>query len=306
MNHQLKWFACGIGSAALAFGFVACVDAYSALMIEQVQVLSADCSVPATATLRKDKGVFDVGLPDAFNDPPTFHPYLLPLLITNTLDSVGGTPATEMNYIKLQHFTVELSAPGVIWNASCPATFDTEDITVSLAPGASIGASLNIITAAHSQCLLPQVPEESLWLTAKVKAIGRHGGTSIKSAYFTYSVAVCKGCLQQGYTDSALLNYVYPADYPACNAISSSSTNPYAGDKCLPAGQDATILCCGATNTVNGVARNVAICPGVFTGSTATATATATATTTATATATATDTATTTTTTTATDTATSL
>jgi hypothetical protein len=278
MNHQLKWFACGIGSAALAFGFVACVDAYTALKIEQVQVLSSDCSVPATATLRKDKGFLDVGLPDAFNDPPTYHPYLLPLLLTNTLDSVGGTTATEMNNILLQHFTVELSAPGVTWNASCPATFDTEPITVTMAPGASVGASLYIITAAHSQCLLPQVPEGSLWLTAKVKAVGRHGGTDIKSAWFTYSLVVCKGCLQTDYTDPALVDYAYPADYPACNAISSSSANPYAGDKCLPAGQDATILCCGSTSTVNGVARNVARCPGVFTGSTATSTATDTST----------------------------
>jgi hypothetical protein len=284
MNHQLKWFACGIGSAALAFGFVACVDAYTALKIEQVQVLSADCSVPATATLRKDKGVLDVGLPDAFNDPPTYHSYLLPLLLTNTLDSVGGTTATEMNNIILQHFTVELSAPGVTWNTSCPGTFDTESITVTMAPGASAGVSLKIITPAHSQCLLPQVPEGSLWLTAKVKAVGRHGGTDIKSAWFTYSLEVCKGCLQTGYTDPALVDYAYPADYPACNAISSSSTNPYAGDKCLPAGQDATILCCGSTSTVNGVARNVAICPAVFTGSTATATSTATTTSTTTTT----------------------
>jgi hypothetical protein len=116
-----------------------------------------------------------------------------------------------MNNIILQHFTVELSAPGVTWNAtSCPATFDTESITVTMAPGASVGASLYIIKAAHSQCLLPQVPEESLWLTAKVKAVGRHGGTDIKSAWFTYSLEVCKGCLQPATPSAVALQIPMP------------------------------------------------------------------------------------------------
>ena len=286
MNHQRKLLAYGMGVAAIACGLVACksilaTDAFIDLQIVQVQVLSGDCSVPGSKTsLQRYEGVLDLDLPDAFNNPPVFHPYYLPVLVANNMDSVGGSKATEMNNITLKYFSIELSAPGVTWNSSCPAKFSTEEITILLEPGATAGASMNIITPAHSQCLQPQVPSASLWVTAKVTAVGRHGGTSIESAPFTYSVAVCKGCLQTDYTDSTLVAYAYPADYPACASL--TGTNPIKGDACLPPGQDATILCCGMTSLVNGIAQNTARCPGVFTGTTATATSTSTSTSTAT------------------------
>src|SRR5450631_4187640 len=126
MNHPRKWFACGVVFAAIAFGLVACgrflaTDAYTALEISQVQVLTGgDCSVPGTATtLHRTSGTLDLALPDGSTPP-----YYLPLLVVNNMASVGGSPAEEMNNIALNHFTIELSAPGISWNDSCPATFD--------------------------------------------------------------------------------------------------------------------------------------------------------------------------------------
>jgi hypothetical protein len=268
-----------MGFAAITLGFVACgrilaTDAYTALQIAQVQVLSGgDCSVPGTATsLHRTGGTLDLDLPDR-----SLPPYFLPLLVVNNLDAVGGSKATEMNNITLTHFTVELSAPGVTWSSSCPAKFDTQSFTDTIPPGGSAGAALNIITSAHSQCLLPQVPPQQLVVTAKIWAKGRHGGMSIESAPFVYSVDVCLGCLQMAYTDPALVPYRYNADYPLCASLTGA--NPYTGDPCFAPGQDQTIFCCGITQTVNGATKDVALCPGVFSGKTGTDTSTSTATT---------------------------
>jgi hypothetical protein len=276
MNHQGKWFACVVGCAAVALGVACATDAFTALQIKQVQVLSAgDCSVPGTATaLFRDHGILDLALPDGSTPP-----YYLPVLVANTLASSGASAAEEMNNITLHHFDIELSAPGVTWNASCPATFSTQELTDTIAPGGAVGASMDIITAAHSQCLQSQIPRQGLAVTAKIKAEGRHGGTGIESAPFVFTVDVCAGCLQTDYTDSTLAAYRYPANVPMCASF-AGSPNPYMGDACLPNGQDKTIFCCGITETIGGKAQAVALCPGVFpAASTATATSTSTSTT---------------------------
>jgi len=292
MNHQGKWLACGVVCAAIASGFVACgridaSDAFTALQIKQVQVLSGgDCSIPGTpTTLFRDHGVLDLDLPDGSTPP-----YYLPVLVANNMDSAGGSKASEMNNMTLSHFTVELSAPGVTWSDSCPATFDTQTITDVIPPGGSVGAGFNIITAAHSQCLQPQVPASHLSVKATIKAKGRHGGTGIESAPFIYTVDVCAGCLQRAYTDPALAPYQYPADVPMCSTFAGSS-NPYSGDPCLSPGQDTTIFCCGINQTVGGKSQRVPRCPGIFPAA-PTATATSTATDTSTSTTTTTTTAT--------------
>jgi hypothetical protein len=275
-----KWIGWDLGIVALVLGGAACgrmlaKDAFLALQIKQVQVLSGgDCTVPGTPTAAyQPKGTLDLDLPDL-----AFPPYIMPLAIANNLSANGASPAEEMNNITLTHFTVQLSAANVAWNDSCPATFDTERFTFTIGPGGSTGAAIEAITSAHSQCLYPYIPAEHLRVTAKVWAKGRHGGTSIESAPFVYPIDVCKGCLQRGYTEPALVPYTYGTGiYPLCSAL--TGTNPYQGDPCFPPGQDAIILCCGATVTVGGASQTIPMCPGVFTGSTATATATSTATT---------------------------
>jgi hypothetical protein len=257
-------------------------EAANSLQIVQTQAISGtppNCVVSATAsTSYQTKGTLDVFLPDN-----SFPPYLLPLLIMNNMDSVGGTKGTEMNNITLTHFTVTLSAPGMTWSDSCPATFDSDPFTVPLLPGASTGYGVYIIRQQHSICLAaaldPQPSDENprhILVTAKVKAKGVHGGTTIESAPFTYVVDVCTGCLQDSYSDPALMIYNYNAGYPACAALTA---NPYPGLACLPPGQDAPILCCGY---VDAKGEKRAICPAVpaaKTTSTNTSTATSTSTT---------------------------
>jgi hypothetical protein len=230
--------------------------------------------VPGSPTgSHRTSGTLDLALPT-----PAPPPYYLAVVVANNLTSVGGSPAEEMNNITLTHFTVELSAPGVAWSGSCPSTHDSPTVTEFLPPGgATVGAGFEVITSAHSQCILPTLaatPTGHLTVTVKVWAKGRHGGTGIESAPFIYNVDVCLGCLQTDYTDPALVVYRYPADFPLCASL--TGTNPYPGDACLPPGQDVTILCCGLTTTVAGAPKDTVLCPGVFTGTTATATATTT------------------------------
>ena len=272
-----KWLACDLGICAFVLGLASCgrrlaQDAFQALEIKQVQVLSGgDCSVPGQpTTAHRAKGRLDLDLPDH-----AFPPYIMPLVVVNNLASAGGGAADEMNNITLTHFTVELSAAGVEWGDSCPGTFDTESFTFTIGPGGSTGAAIEAITSAHSQCLYQFIPPEQLRVTVRVWAKGRHGGTSIESAPFVYPIDVCKGCLQQGYNDPTLVPYEYGTGiYPLCSAL--IGTNPYQGNPCFYPGQDALILCCGVT--AGGASQTLAMCPGVFTGSTSTATDTSTST----------------------------
>jgi hypothetical protein len=201
--------------------------------------------------------MLDVDLPDRIP-----RSYVLPALVANLLPASADGGA-ELNNVTLTHFTVELSAPGVAWSDTCPATFDTPTFASLLAPGAMTGAKFDVLTPAHTACLASSAPAQPLMVTAEIWAKGRHGATSVQSAPFSFSIEICRGCLQQGYSDPALAPYAYPAGYPLCSAL--TGVNPYPGDPCLSPGQDATILCCGATSAS-------VTCPGVFTGATATAT----------------------------------
>jgi hypothetical protein len=268
----------GIGIALLSCDAWKANDAFNALQITQVSTISgegATCSVAASGvTTTRTMGTLDVYLPDN-----SYPPYLLPLVVVNNLDSAGGSKATEMNNMTLTHFSITLSAPGMSWPSSCPATFDSEHFTIPLAPGGSTGYAVSILESQHSRCLLaalaPQASDlepRHVLVSASIVAKGRHGGTTIESAPFVYNVDVCTGCLQDAYTSSALAVYLYPAGFPACDAL--VGTNPYPGDPCLPPGQDAPILCCGLTDA-SGHKRG--ICPAIPTG-TATATSTDTST----------------------------
>lgn len=275
-NNNSKWLGGDVCLVALVLGVAACSrltvpEAANALQINQVQVLSGgDCTIVGEPTdLHRTAGTLDLALPDG-----SAPPYFLPVVVTNNLASMGASKANEMNNITLQHFSVELSAPNVVWSDACPATFDTPSFTYLLEPGASTGAGFDIITPSHARCIQPTVPDEGLVVRAQIKAVGVHGGTAVESAPFVYEVVACNGCLQQGYTEPALIAYEYPYDYPLCAAL--TGTNPYQGDSCFAPGQDALVLCCGATVTVNGVSQNVAICPGQFTGTTSTDTSTST------------------------------
>jgi hypothetical protein len=269
----------GIALAIAGCGRLKATDAFNALQIVQVQVLDDpdNCAVPGAATsLFRTSGTLDVYMPDN-----SYPPYELPVLLANNLASVGASPAEEMNNITVTHFSVELSAPGMTWGPSCPASFDSETFTTQLTPGSTAGHMVTLITSYHSQCLLAALapqrgePPRFVVVTAKIWAKGRHGGTNIESAPFVYSITVCTGCLQMSYAGD-LAAYRYPADTPYCEDL--YGTNTYRGANCLPPGQDEPILCCAVKAQVNDVETPIVVCPGEFSGKNTTSTSTSTST----------------------------
>lgn len=235
----------GWGVALMLFGFGACdgiwaKDAYNALQIVQVQINNSEtglsCSVPAEPTdLHRTKGTLDIGLPDKVR------PYVLPVSIHNAMGNVGETEAEEMNNIRLHSFHVELSGYNVVngkdivWDKErCPASFDQDYGTVLIPPMGYSGATVQVLLVNHANCLLDQHPA---LITAKITAVGRHGGTSIKSSPFEFMLSVCYGCLQKDFADPQIA--ALGGLLPECVALTS---NPYPGG-CYP-GQDEPILCC--------------------------------------------------------------
>jgi len=246
-----KYFDWAICLVAVTLGLVGCArDVFSGLQISQVQELGDDCSVPATASpLTHTSGVFDVDLPV---DSPS--PYVLPILVVNNLASVGTGP-DELNNIILTHFTVQLSADGMTWDASCPSKFDSPTFTHMLTPGGgAFGTEVEVLTPHHAQCLLaalnPQPNQEPRYVlvTATIQAEGSHGGTKIESAPFDYPIAVCTGCLQQNYGIAALDAVAYP-NRPMCADVSDTSSLQANNTSCMPLGEDARFFCCGLTQT---------------------------------------------------------
>jgi hypothetical protein len=215
-------------------------DAYTALQIVQVQINTGEgglsCTIPAEPTdLHRTKGTLDIGLPDKVR------PYVLPVSIHNAMGAVGETEAEEFNNIRLHSFHVELSGyntvtgKNIVWdNEKCPASFDQDYGTVLIPPTGYSGASVDVLLVNHANCLLDQFPA---LITAKITAVGRHGGTSIKSAPFEFMLTVCYGCLQRDYADPQIASL--GGLLPECVALTS---NPYPGG-CYP-GQDEPILCC--------------------------------------------------------------
>jgi hypothetical protein len=95
-----------------------------------------------------------------------------------------------MNNIDLSHFSIELSAPGVTWNASCPATFDTQTITDTIPPGGSVGAWMYIITSCPLPVPAAADPPTRLSVTARSRQKAVTAGRASK-ARPSFSQSTC-------------------------------------------------------------------------------------------------------------------
>ena len=254
-------------------------DGPTGLLIEQDQWLGtatgvATCSVPVTATSdRRIDGVLDVAL------PWTAH-YLFYPLVENLLASFNGLVGSttvggveEKNNITMESFHVELqvtpaSGTSFAWDSGCSGEFDAPSDTWQLAPGGVISEIVEIIrpcnTAPLFRYLQGQFSQGQAFPEVKVatniKAKGRLGSSDIESPPFDFSVKVCYGCLQTGYSDTTAAQFSFPA-VPKCTDL---TTNPYMGDPCNPA-QDQLLLCCATRWDDQGNALAVE-CPAVPAG----------------------------------------
>ena len=137
-------------------------DAFTALQISAgAGADGADCSVPGTATTVSDPGIRDrrASSTSLCNDGSTAAVLPSRLLVVNNLvlgRRLDGRGNEQHHAHPLHRRAVRARRQLGRARARRPSTRQT--ITDLISPGGSIGASLNIITPTHSQCLQAQVP----------------------------------------------------------------------------------------------------------------------------------------------------
>ena len=229
--------------AALPFWSACLADVQRGLVIVQNQTPETEkgCIIPSKATRRPVSEAYDVDL-----DRP--YPFYFFPLLRNDFPVTEAEGTIEVNRIEYTGVEVKIvPPPGVVFpsTASCPAEFSFPE-RASLMPTVEISSMVQTFLPCHSAALramfksgaLPSDPSSEVRFKAVVRAVGRHGGDTIKSDPYEHVVRVCLGCLQRGFGDK-FSQFDYPK-IPACTAITD---NPYKGNPCNPA-QNSFILCC--------------------------------------------------------------
>jgi len=139
--------------------------------------------------------------------------------------------------------------PGVTmnWPLDCPATFFFP-AAVALLPGASQGIVAQVIRPCQAQAIhdlfsagfLPPDLTQQVLFTVEMRAVGRlASGDEVPSDAFRFSVRMCIGCLQTGFSDVAPMNW---PNRPSCAA--APKPNPHHGNPCNMAQDWGPLLCC--------------------------------------------------------------
>jgi len=232
--------------AALPFLSACDADVNGALVIVQNQIPEIEekrCVIPAKRdALRSFSGTYDIYLDQDY-------PYYLHPLVHNGLPPIAAEGQIEPNRIEYTGVEVQIvPPPGVAFpgTAACPIEFAFND-RASVEPEGDISSRVQVLLPCHArllrdmfaQKLLPDAPDAQVRFRVAVRAVGRHAGSTIKSEPFEFSIRVCKGCLQRGFT-GPYAAFDYPNGVPVCSDLRA---NDYVGNLCNPA-QEAQILCC--------------------------------------------------------------
>jgi hypothetical protein len=239
------------GAAALslsALSLAGCTDANDALIIVQAQVPDETCKVSEEGSggARRTEGVLDLGL-----DRP--YGYMLFPLIANNLPSLSSTGGIDPNRVQITGAEMKILPPAgvtVAWPEGCGTEFD-DGSTAVVNPGERRAITIQVVKSCHAAAFrdlflkgaLNPALTDIIKLRVVVRAVGRHGSTSIKSDPFEYPIRICYGCLQTGFTgDYAAFSYERtPPKVPACENLVE---NPYRGNVCNPAQDFGPVLCC--------------------------------------------------------------
>ena len=251
--HKLRG---AVGAATLslaAFAGSGCIDNSGLLIILQnqtptvVDVASHNCQAGSTASAAPvGSGVLDLEI--GTNPPPLYMAYPL---VQNTLPvRAAGAGEIEPNSVYVDGVRgVLVPPPGLTmtWPVDCPATFFWPS-TAALLPGTTLGLSAQVIRPCQAQTIhdlfasgdLPSDMSQQVLFTIEMRVVGRvTSGSEITSDAFRFSVRVCIGCLQTGFSDIAQFNF--PAR-PSCGV--APKPNPYHGNPCNLAQDTGPLLCC--------------------------------------------------------------
>lgn len=261
--HNLRG---AVGAATLCLAALAgggCIDNSGLLVVLQnqtptiVDVASHNCQAGSTASAAPvGSGVLDLEI--GTNPPPLYMAYPL---VQSTLPRRAATPGEiEPNTVYVDGVRGTLVPPpglAMTWPVDCPASFFWPS-TAALLPGTTLGLSAQVIRPCQAQVIhdlfasgaLPADMSQQVLFTIEMRVVGRvTSGSEITSDAFRFSVRVCIGCLQTGFSDIAQFNF--PAR-PSCGV--APKPNPYHGNPCNLAQDTGPLLCC--TGDMNQV-----ICP---------------------------------------------
>lgn len=263
----------GMGLAGLTGASGCTAESNRALVILQNQLpeTGMGCIVPAKRSeLRSVSGVLDVEL-----DRP--RPYTMYPLVTNLLPEYMETAPYNPNLVRMTGFEVRLQPPPGITmpdTAGCPLNFLAPADGALVAPQDEVASRVDVLLPCHAAVLrdmfatnkLPSSLAVEVTFTAKVRARGEHGGSTIESSEFTFPVRVCRGCLQVGFTLDGYQNFGLDQTTgniarPRCDQLTGSAgimSNPYQGNLCNPAQDFGPLLCC----SIDAEGKNIE-CPGI-------------------------------------------
>ena len=187
--------------------------------------------------------------------------YFVYPLLQSTLPPRAEAPGqVEPNTVYVDGVRVTIHPPPgltVTWPAGCPGSFSWPS-TAAILPGTTLGMIAQVVLPCHAQVIhdlfaagaLPSEFTQQVLFAVEMRASGRLlSGDEILSDAFRFSVRMCIGCLQTGFTDVAQFNF--PAR-PACGV--SPKPNAYHGNPCNLAQDYGPLLCC--TGDMNQI-----VCP---------------------------------------------
>jgi hypothetical protein len=242
----LRW---SLMAAVLAGGAGCVADSGLLVILQNQQPVVDDATQTCNAgtmpsPVAVGAGVLDleVGMPPAYVAYP-----IIQSRLPSRAAVVGGS---DPNTVYLDGVRGTLYPPPgltVEWPLDCPGTFFSPS-AVALLPGASQGTVAQVIRPCQAQRIhdlfsagiLPPDLTQQVLFTVEMRAVGRlASGDEVLSDAFRFSVRMCTGCLQTGFSDLAQMNW---PNRPPCSA--APKPNPHHGNPCNVAQDWGPLLCC--------------------------------------------------------------
>lgn len=233
-------------------------DANPTFFIDAIQapsVAMGQCRIPTGSSMEfLSQGILDLAVRSDLG-------YVLYPRVVNDLAMTAMPPQIEQNRIQVKGIDVKLIPPaGITLPASetCRAEFHVSSPVSVMPMMGSATLAAEVVQPCHVAGLRASIgsrlaPGASVPLTVAMRARGAHGGTDILSAEVLFTVRLCVGCLQTGFS-GAYADFNYPRPIPRCDQLED---NPYGGNACNPAQDFGPVLCCA----LDATGMNIE-CPG--------------------------------------------
>lgn len=194
---------------------------------------STGCLIDPAVEVSLPRGVYDVDMARY-----TGLGYFVNFVVSNNLRAVANQPvSTQIYYISA--YDVELEPEGAVASA-IPVdrrSFSYRSSTLRLEPGAEAAGTVEAIPP-DLIAAIGALAEPIGLISARVRAVGTRAEQENVSAFASFPIQLCKGCV--GNTDAS-------GALPACPLPKGSAV--LSGNPCNPA-QDNQVVCCTSGTTL--------------------------------------------------------